>query len=188
MLRARRKRPGEQIGSRLDGDPDQRMLRWGWIVWGAWTLVGGVRLWRDLDSGDASSAAGLLLLVPAWGLWLLWLLWRGSLALRSAIRLQNHAAWHGRYYAFNDRQIRVHFDEGVIRVPLTDLLLALDLPASAADGDTWLDETVLHEWLRAHPSREAARFAHWFNAEVAAPYRRRRGEAALSAADVTRQR
>lgn len=184
--------------SALDRDPDERTVRWGWVFWISWLLVGGALLFGDWKSGVIG--LGAVLAAPFWALWLLWPLYRGA---RFALRHLRHAplaAWDGRYFAFDDRQIRVLFDDEAIWVVAVDVFEVLGTPADArmpervrqivgrdglqsAPDSTLLafSEKGLAAWLDRRTERRALQFARWFQHEVVAPYRRRREREAPSA-------
>jgi hypothetical protein len=174
----------------LDRDPDERTLRWGWVFWWSWLLVGGSLLYGDWKGG--AIGIGAVLAAPFWALWALWLLLRGA---RFALRHLRHAplaAWDGRYYAFDDRQMRVSFDGAAIHIAADDVFEALGTPTDARDparvrqivgrdglqpapDGPWLafSEKGLAAWLDRRSDRRALQFARWFEHEVAAPHRRR---------------
>jgi hypothetical protein len=186
-----------QRPSLLDHDPDARTVRWGWVFWWSWLLVGGALLHGDVKGG--APGLGVVLAAPFWALWALWPLYRGA---RFALRHLRHAplaAWEGRYFAFDDRQVRVSFDADAIFVAADDVFDALATPAAARDPERvrqivgrdglqpapdgpWLafTEKGLAAWLDRRSERRALLFARWFDSQVVAPYRRRRAREAPS--------
>ena len=175
----------------LARDPDERVLRWGWVFWFAWLGVGGALLLGDFRAGVLG--IGAILAAPFWGLWLLWALYR---VVRFGMRWLQHSAWSqwsGRYYEFDGRQVRILFDGDDIWFGAEDVFDVLDTPRPARDpervrnvvgrdglkaapGATLLtfSEKGLAAWLDRRTDRSAAQFARWVETQVVAPYRRRR--------------
>jgi hypothetical protein len=175
----------------LDRDPDERTVRWGWVFWWSWLLVGGALAVGDWRSGTLG--LGAVLAAPFWALWVLWLLYR---AARFGLRHMRHAplaAWDGQYYTFDDRQIRIVFDGDAIWFAADDVYDALGTPPAsrapervrqvvgrdglqAAPGAQLLafSEKGLSAWLDRRTERRAVQFARWVQTQVIAPYRRRR--------------
>ena len=58
----------------LEHDPDERIVRWGWIIWTAWGVIGGALLLTDIKAGTGSLS--FVLVAPFWALWLLWPVYR----------------------------------------------------------------------------------------------------------------
>lgn len=77
----------------LEHDPDERIVRWGWMIWIAWGVIGGTLWLTDIRAG--TGALSLVLVAPFWGLWLLW---PGYRTLRCWWRWQSDsvsAEWNG---------------------------------------------------------------------------------------------
>ena len=177
--------------SRLD-EPDTRLTRWAWLAFAVWTVVGGMQLRQALRAGDAG-LVGVALTAPLWAMWLLWLLWRGLAALRRAIKRRAYGRWHGNYYEFDGRQIRIVLDAQAILIAAADVFDALGIEPHAREpervrllagrdgltaltGETLLffTERGLRAWMQRRTDTVAVRFGRWFEAEVASPLRRRR--------------
>ncbi|HTN49677.1 MAG TPA: hypothetical protein VMK32_09620, partial [Burkholderiaceae bacterium] len=94
----------------LARDPDERTLRWGWVFWFSWLAVGGALLLGDFRGGVP--AIGLVLATPFWALWLLWVLYRGLRFVLKLLHGVGRTQWSGRYFEFDGRHIRIHFDAG----------------------------------------------------------------------------
>jgi len=60
----------------LSQDLDERVVRWGWVLWVSWLAVGGALLLGDIRGGVAG--LGAVLAAPFWGLWAFWALYRGA--------------------------------------------------------------------------------------------------------------
>lgn len=116
----------------------------------------------------------LLALFPAYVRWLDERTWR---------------RWQGRYYAFDDRQIRVVDVAGDPWFAATDVLAALDLPKSTSRFASWkqsefapLDELGVAglstmgvaRLVASRTDRHALRFLHWVERDVVLPWQRRR--------------
>jgi hypothetical protein len=175
----------------LSQDPDERTLRWGWVFWFSWLLVGSALLLGDLRGGVPG--VGAVLAAPFWALWLLWLFYRGT---RWVLRRLSHGhsmEWHGRHYSFDDRQIRIVFDGDAVWFVAADVFELLGTPAAARDAERVrqivgrdglqlspesnqlsFSEKGLAAWLDRRTDRTAAQFARWVETQVLAPYRRRR--------------
>jgi hypothetical protein len=98
----------------LAQDPDERIVRWGWVFWIAWLAVGGALLLGDYRSGVVG--LGAVLAAPFWALWLLWLVYRLARAgVRSLRRLNVDDGLH---YEFDGHPIRIEFDGDAIRRPM----------------------------------------------------------------------
>lgn len=183
--------------SPLDRDPDERTVRWGWVFWWSWLLVGGALLLGDWRSGVLG--IGLVLAAPFWALWALWFVYRAARLLLRRLQAPQ-VAWHGQYYAFDDRQIRVAFDEDAIWFAAQDVFDALGTPADARQTERvrqvvgrdglatapGLDllafsEKGLAAWLDRRTDRTAVQFARWVESTVVAPHRRRRERASDAA-------
>ena len=59
-----------RAASWLEQDPDERIVRWGWMIWVAWGVIGGALFLNDVKGG--TGALSLILVAPFWGMWLLW--------------------------------------------------------------------------------------------------------------------
>jgi hypothetical protein len=179
--------PGRQFA-----DPDQRLRRWGWLAFAAWTAVGGVQLVQAWRAGE-DAIVGVALSAPLWAAWLLWLLWRGASALKEAARQRALRRWHGNFYEFRGRQIRIVFDGDEVLVAGDDVFDALGIDRrgrapdrvrllAGRDGLVELaagrllvfTERGLRAWLERRTDATAVKFGRWFEAEVAVPHRRRR--------------
>lgn len=189
-------------------DPDRRLRRWGWLAFAAWTVIGGIPLWQGLRAGE-EALVGVALSAPLWAAWTLWLCWRGASALKEAALHRALRRWHGNFYEFGGRQIRIVFDGDEILVAAADVFdaLGIDRRGRAPDrvrllagrdglvelaNDRLLvfTERGLRAWLqrRTHPT--AVKFGRWFEAEVVEPQRKRRARDAAAqalAADATRR-
>jgi hypothetical protein len=175
----------------LSQDPDERVVRWGWVLWFAWLAVGGTLLLGDFRGG--APGLGAVLAAPFWGVWALWALYRFA---RSIVRWMGHSGWHewsGQYYEFDGRQIRILFDGDEVWFAAADVFEALDTPGPArhaervrhivgrdglrtAPGSDLLSfsEKGLAAWLDRRTDRTASLFARWVETQVMRPYRRRR--------------
>jgi hypothetical protein len=176
---------------RAHDDPDARLLRWGWLAFAAWTVFGGTWLWQALRAGEAA-LVGVALTAPLWAAWLLWLLWRGLAALRRALKRSAYGRWHGNYFEFDGRQIRIVFDDDEIFVTAVDVFDALGIEPRRRDPDRVrqlagrdgltespgermlaFTERGLRSWMERRADAVAVRFGRWFEAEVVEPRRRR---------------
>lgn len=175
----------------LSQDPDERVVRWGWVLWIAWLAVGGALLLGDLRGGAAG--IGAVLAAPFWGVWALWALYRLA---RTIMRWLGHSGWRewsGQYYEFDGRQIRILFDDDDVWFSAADVFEALNTPRPArnaervrhivgrdglrdAPGSDLLSfsEKGLAAWLDRRTDRMSSLFARWVEAQVVQPYRRRR--------------
>ena len=175
----------------LSQDPDERVVRWGWVLWFAWLAVGGALLLGDVRGGAAG--LGAVLAAPFWGVWALWALYRFA---RTIMRWLGHSGWRewsGQYYEFDGRQIRILFDGDEVWFAAADVFDALDTPRPArnaervrhivgrdglraAPGSDLLSfsEKGLAAWLDRRTDRTASLFARWVETQVMQPYRRRR--------------
>jgi hypothetical protein len=181
---------------RAFSDPDTRLLRWGWLAFATWTLIGGAQLIRALRAGE-EAMVGVALAAPAWALWLLWLLWRGVAALREDARRRAYGRWQGSYFEFEGRQVRVAFDDDGIFVAAADVFDALAIDArgrapervrllagreglierAGIDGGVFT-ERGLRAWMERRRDARALRLLRWFEDTVAGPRRRSRERAA----------
>jgi hypothetical protein len=172
-------------------DPDERILRWGWLIWFAWSVVAGALLLDDFKAGRL--AIGIVLSAPFWALWLLWPLYRGAAGALRRYSASRWADWHGQYYEFDGRQVRVLFgDDGAVWFVADDVFAALKLEGRQRDperarviagrdglsfppGEHVLafSETGLRAWLERRTDTEANRFANWVDKQVIDPFRRR---------------
>src|SRR5512137_1921544 len=116
----------------LSADPGATVLRWGWFLWVTWAVIGTGLLGEDLRAGGGF-ALGLVLSAPLWALWLLWPLYRAwALWMRWGARSRWHA-WHGNYYEFDGRQIRVRFEGDQVWIGADDVFDALRLEGRQRD-------------------------------------------------------
>jgi hypothetical protein len=173
--------------SLLERDPDERIVRWGWVFWLSWLLVGGGLLLGDYRGGVVG--IGAVLAAPFWALWLLWLLYRGA---RPVLRWLRLPAAHGNHYEFDGHPVRIAFDGDEIWFAAADvfeilgsaadhrqaervrLIVGRDGLREAPSGVLSFSEKGLAAWLDRRSERVAGRFARWVETQVIAPYRRRR--------------
>jgi hypothetical protein len=175
----------------LARDPDDRVLRWGWVFWFVWLGVGGALLLGDYRGG--ALGIGAVLAAPFWALWLLWVLYR---AARFGLRELKHSGWQrwdGRYFEFDGRQVRILFHGDEIFFCADDAFDALDTALTARDHDRVrqivgrdglryppdskllsFSEKGLAAWLDRRTERSAIQFRRWVETQVVTPYRRRR--------------
>ena len=114
-----------RAASWLEQDPDERIVRWGWMIWLAWGVIGGALFLTDVKAG--LGALSLVLVAPFWGLWLLWPVYR---AARRWWHWQSEGAWaewNGTYYEFDGRQIRILMQGDSIWIVADDVFDALEL-------------------------------------------------------------
>jgi hypothetical protein len=175
----------------LAAEPDLRLVRWGWIAWGALTCV--LALGWLVFSGASRHALSWVAVAPMLALWLLWPLYRGAGALWRWMHAAPHAAWNGAYYEFDGRQMRLLFDDDDVYVVADDVFAALDLRGHATDparvrliagteglrelpgrNELVFSERGLNAWLERRSGQSAVRFRRWLEREVIAPHRRRR--------------
>jgi len=135
---------------------------------------------------------GVAIAAPAWATWLLWLLWRGSSALRHAAKRRAYGRWHGNYYEFDGRQIRIVFDGDEIFIAAADVFDAFGIEPrgrepdrvrliAGRDGLTELPgdkllhftERGLRAWMERRTDVAAVGFRKWFERMVVAPQRKR---------------
>ena len=172
---------------RLSPDPDARINRGIWVLWCAGAAVLAWLTW-----GGAANEM-LPLLAPLTAGLLLWPLYRAGRAIWQWTRWRAHADWHGNYFEFNDRQIRVLFAGEQVSVVAADVFDVLGIDAAGRvpqrvrgitgrDGLTTAPDTSLlvfterglAAWMERRTDGDASRFARWFKAEVTDPYRKRR--------------
>jgi hypothetical protein len=184
-------------------DPDARLRRWGWLAFAAWTIIGGVPLWHALRAGE-DALVGVALVAPLWAAWLLWLLWRAAVALRLAARQRALGRWHGSYFEFDGRQIRILFDDEQILVAAADVFDALGIEARGREpervrllagrdglielrGEAPLYFTArgLQAWMERRSGEQALRWRRWFESEVVAPRRRRHDRPPRASGDIS---
>jgi hypothetical protein len=175
------------VGKRL-GEPDDRLVRWGWLAFAAWTVIGCEQLWQSLRAGE-DALVGTALVTPLWAAWVLWLLWRAAIAARRAAKRRALGRWHGRYYKFDGRQIRVVFAGEQVFVAAADVFDALDIDTPAREprrvrllarpqgltrlpdeARVFFTECGLWAWMERRTDAMAVRFANWLKAEVIAPW------------------
>jgi hypothetical protein len=174
-------------------DPDARMRRWLWLIWAGLTvaLVFG---WFAAPMRESTDAIPWLMKAPLIGLCVIWPLWRGARLILSQMREAPLAPWQGRYYAFDNLQIRVLLDEeDRLLIVASDVLDALRIKGrdrqpdriraiAGLDGlrtvpkmeEPVFTETGLQEWLKRSSRRDVVRFAHWLRTQVSEPHRRLR--------------
>jgi len=175
----------------LSRDPDERVLRWGWVLWIAWLAVGSALLLGDYRG--ALFGVGLVLAAPFWALWLLWALYRGGRLVWHGLKHSRWKRWSGRYYEFDGCQVRIIFDAEDVFFAAADVFDVLGTTVTARapervrqvvgrDGlrnvpkSNFLcfSEKGLVAWLDRRTDRQAALFARWVEAQVLRPHRRRR--------------
>jgi hypothetical protein len=178
--------------SRLPEDPDARLVRWGWLAWFVAAMLFAWLAWRAGGHEDEALISWVLG-APVLALGLLWPLWRGARAFWHWTRTQPHAAWHGTYFEFNGRQIRVVFEADDVWVAADDVFDVFGLGGRARepervrqiagrDGLVVVPGTRLlaftgrgfEAWMERRTDRAAAEFRRWFDAQVVAPHRRKR--------------
>lgn len=175
---------------KLAGDPDARLVRWGWIAWIALTLILALRF--AFSGGDAATIQ-FVSSVQLAALWILWPLYRGLRALWHWLRDSPYAAWNGSYYEFDGQQIRLLFDDETILIVAADVYAALNLQGRATDErrvrsvagrdgllkvpgrrEVAFTERGLLAWLDRRNDAKAVAFRRWLDRQVIAPYRKRR--------------
>jgi hypothetical protein len=175
----------------LSQDPDERVLRWGWVFWFSWLAVGGALLLGDIRGGVPG--LGAVLAAPFWGLWALWALYRGVRLVLRWLRHSGWQEWSGQYYEFDGRQIRIGFDGDDIWFAAADVFEVLETAREARDPERVrqivgrdglrpapgtdllsFSEKGLAAWFDRRTDRTASRFARWIETQVVQPYRRRR--------------
>lgn len=183
---------GARSSPLLDADPDARLLRWGWLAFAAWTVMGGVLLARSLLAGGEAITT-IALTAPLWAAWLLWLLWRLAANAHHWAARRAYGKWHGNYFEFDGRQVRVVFDDDNIYLAAADVFDVLETDEHGrvpervqmiAGRDGLIDlpdrnllvftECSLRAWMERRTDPKAAKFIAWVDNEVVAPYRRRR--------------
>lgn len=172
-------------------DPGASVLRWGWFLWLAWTVIGSGLLSEDLRAGRLAAAA--VLAAPFWVVWVLWPVYRLWAAW---VRRFHHSRWalrHGEHYEFDGQPIRVLFDGDAIYLAADDVFDALHLTGRLRDPERGrliagrdglltlrdsdllvFSEVGLHAWLERRQDADALKFMRWLETQVIAPYRRRR--------------
>ena len=177
---------------RTQNDPDARMLRWGWLAFAAWTVIGGVLLILSLRAG-AEGSTGIAFVAPLWAAWLLWLLWRAAVNARHWVGQRAYGEWHGNYFEFDGRQVRVMFEDDDIYFAAADIfdIFGIDTRSRAperarlmAGRDGLLElperkllvfsESGLRAWMQRRSDRTATRFMAWLEKEGVGPHRTRR--------------
>lgn len=173
-------------------EPDARALRWGWMLWFAWLVVGGELLLRDLRDASGPAAVSIVLVTPLWLIWAIWLLWRTWTRIGPDPRRR----WHGSYFEHDGAQIRVLFEDETILLVAADVFDAFGIEGHARDPDRvrliagrdglvpragagsrttlCFTERGLRAWLERRTDTQAAKFLRWYDTQVVAPYRRRR--------------
>jgi hypothetical protein len=177
---------------RLAEDPDARSVRWGWVLFAAWTLVGGTLTLREFQAGQHGALA-VVLLAPFWAAWCMWLAWRTWVRVVPWLGYQAHQRYQGNYYEFDGRQVRIWFAVTELWIAVDDVLDALGYEGEARDvariravaGDDavlrieglrpWVfTEAGLRLWLARRGGDIANRLDRWFEIQVVAPFRKRR--------------
>jgi len=182
---------GRKRLSGLSDDPDALMRRGVWLVWAGLTLA-LVWGWVAAPVRESSEAIPWLLRAPLIALYLMWPLWRGAKIVLSHMREAPLAPWQGRYYAFENFQIRVLLDEeDRLLIVASDVLDALrikgrgrhsnriraiagrdGLRTVAGMGEPAFTEKGLQAWLERTSRRDVARFALWLRTQVSEPHHR----------------
>ena len=183
----------------LERDPDERIVRWGWMLWVAWGVIGGALLLTDVRAG--TGALSLVLVAPFWGMWTLWPTYR---LLRAWWRWQYESGWaesNGTYYEFDGRRIRIFMQGDSIWIAADDVFDALGIAGrqrnvarvreiAGRDGLARppgvslmaFSEIGIKAWLDRRTDTVAHKFSYWLDKQVIAPYRRRQ-ELALDDGD-----
>ena len=183
----------------LERDPDERIVRWGWMLWVAWGVIGGALLLTDVRAG--TGALSLVLVAPFWGMWALWPAYR---LLRAWWRWQYESGWaesNGTYYEFDGRRIRIFMQGDSIWIAADDVFDALGIAGrqrnvarvreiAGRDGLARppgvslmaFSEIGIKAWLDRRTDTVAHKFSYWLDKQVIAPYRRRQ-ELALDDGD-----
>jgi len=177
--------------SGLNDDPDALMRRGIWLVWAGLTLA-LVWGWVAAPIRQSSEAIPWLVKAPLIALCLMWPLWRGARLVLLKMREAPLAPWQGRYYAFDNFQIRVLVDEeDRLLIVASDVLDALrikgrgrqaeriraitgrdGLRAVPGIGEPVFTEQGMQAWLERNSRRDVARFALWLRTQVSEPHRR----------------
>ena len=179
-----------RAASWLEQDPDERIVRWGWMLWVAWGVIGGALFLTDVKAGTGTLS--LVLVAPFWGMWLLWPTYR---AARGWWRWQYEGAWvqwNGTYYEFDGRQIRILMQGDLIWIAAADVFDALGLQGrqrnvarvreiAGRDGLVKpagsrlmaFSEIGIKAWLDRRTDAVANKFSYWLDKQVIAPYRKR---------------
>ena len=103
----------------LEQDPDDRIVRWGWMLWVTWGVIGGALFLNDIKTG--TGALSFILVAPFWAVWLLWPTYR---FIRAWWRWQYEglsAESNGAYYEFDGRQIRILMQGDLIWISAEDV-------------------------------------------------------------------
>jgi len=181
----------------LADDPDAHLRRWTWLIWMGFS-VALVLGWVAAPIRESAEAIPWVTKAPLIGLYMLWPLWRGGRLVLSRMRESPLAPWQGRYYAFDNVQIRVLLDEeNRLLMVASDVLDALrvegrdrapDRIRAIAGRDALITvlglaepvftEKGLQAWLERNSRRDVVRFARWLRTQVSEPHHRRREGAA----------
>lgn len=180
-----------RAASWLEQDPDERIVRWGWMIWIAWGVIGGALILNDVKAG--TGALSFVLVAPFWGVWLLWPFYRAARAWWRWQYEGTSAEWNGTYYEFDGRQIRILMQGDSIWIAADDVFEALDLrgrqrnPARVREiagrdglvrppgsGLLAFSEIGIKAWLDRRTDIVAHKFSLWLSKQVIAPYRKRR--------------
>ena len=172
-------------------DPGPTVLRWGWLLWFGWTVIGTGLLSEDLRSGNFVFAA--VLAAPFWVLWALWPAYRlWAVGTRRFAR----SRWRirqGEHFEFDGHPVRVVFDGDSIWFAADDVFDALRLQGRLRDpergrlvagrdglallpgsGLLAFSEAGLRAWLDRRTDADALKFTRWVDHQVVEPYRKRR--------------
>lgn len=167
----------------LSVDPGPTVLRWGWVLWTGWTMVGTALLLNDLKAGQF--VLGAVLVAPFWALWLLWPVYR----LWARVVRRRLGDPGGTAHEFEGRPLQVRYDDhGTPWLSIDEVaevlgpeqvaaaaraaLRALDgaVPLPGADGPALVPAATLVGWLQLRGDAVALRFARWIqDALLAAP-------------------
>jgi len=177
---------------RVAEDPDARLVRWGWLAWFGATAMLAWNGWRG-GARDGEAMLSWVIAAPGLALWLLWPLWRGTRAFWHWTRARPYAEWHGAYYEFNGRQVRVLFEGEDLWIAADDVFEVFAIRGRARDpnrvrqiagrdglatapgtGLLAFTERGLAAWMQRRTDRTASDFKRWFDTQVVAPHRRKR--------------
>ena len=175
----------------LEQDPDERIVRWGWMIWLAWGVIGGGLFLTDVKAG--TGMLSLVLVAPFWVMWLLWPTYR---FIRAWWRWQYEGGWsesNAAYYEFDGYPIRILMQGDSIWIAANDVFNALGLQGrqrnvarvreiAGRDGlvkapGTQLmafSEIGIKAWLDRRTDIVAHKFSRWLDKQVITPYRRSR--------------
>jgi hypothetical protein len=177
---------------RLGDDPDAPTRRWIWLIWAGFTLA-LVWGWLAAPIHESADAISWLVKAPLIAVDLMWPLWQGARLVLQQMREAPLASWQGRYYEFENFQIRVLVDEeDRLLIVASDVLDALRIKGRGRQperiraiagrdglrtvpqiGEPVFTEKGMQAWLERNSRRDVARFALWLRTQVSEPHRRR---------------